>query len=950
MFKIKNLLLLWLLFSRLIAEAQCPTGTTTFTVTNNSGGNVAGSLARACQCVNTTPIFTTIVFAIPSGSLQIQPTSELLISDSGVLLDGNSQSGIIIDGSSVAGAPAHGLRLSGTGNTVQGLTIRNFTATAGGHGIRLDANTNTVTGNTLHNNRNGVFTTTPVSTALITQNSIFCNTVEGINRSAGPAIPTIVANTQRVRGTATANAVVEVYIHDPAGCAAAPCQGKTLVGTVTANAAGVWQLDLAPGALNAGQQVTATSTLNGNNTSEFSTCATVVNCAAFDVNVADTDVSCFGGANGAATATSVGSPVAGVSFLWSTGATTATINNLASNVYTVTATDAAGCTATETATIAEPSQLTSSFSAQNISCFGGANGALTAEPAGGTPGYNYTWSNGQNSVTINNLIAGNYTVTVRDNNGCSVSGTTQLTQPALLTTSFTRQNISCFGGANGALTAVPGGGTPGYNYAWSNGQNGVTANNLAAGNYTVTVTDNLGCTATSSTPLTQPAQLTLSVNATNESAMGANNGSASAVSGGGTPGYNFLWSTGAVTAQIGNLAPGIYTVTVTDINGCTRSATATISSGPGGSGGCSVLPVYAVLVPSQVCGNTILSLEVDDLYPSPAVRYVWLFPNGDSAVTVQPMLDLLVTSTDFSGEYFVLRDSAACRSIAVGGAPVTVLSLDPAQVFAGTDSLLCAAGVVVLKAQAPPQGTGAWASLGAATVDSPASAMTAARNLQTGANAFVWQVSLGNCTAAASDTVVFFVEKRAQLSDDRYTLQRAQDIAVMEVLLNDALAGLSDTVVTQIGAPAVGQLEYLEEGRRFRYTVDENFRGTVQFQYTVCSPASACNFPCDTATVSIDIQNLPVVPEGMVVNDPGPNGQLTIRGINGFTRVEIAVFNRWGDLVFQEKNYRNDAPWLGQFSGKNLPGGAYYYYLQAWDGDTLIGGTQTGVIHLFEQE
>ena len=86
----------------------------------------------------------------------------------------------------------------------------------------------------------------------------------------------------------------------------------------------------------------------------------------------------------------------------------------------------------------------------------------------------------------------------------------------------------------------------------------------------------------------------------------------------------------------------------------------------------------------------------------------------------------------------------------------------------------------------------------------------------------------------------------------------------------------------------------------------------------------------------------------MVVNDPSPNGQLTIRGINGFTRVEIAVFNRWGDLVFQEKNYRNDAPWLGQFSGKNLPGGAYYYYLQAWDGDTLIGGTQTGVIHLFE--
>ncbi len=950
MFKIKKLLLLWLLFGHLIAEAQCPTGTTTFTVTNNSGSNITGSLARACQCVNTMPIFTTIVFAIPSGSLQIQPTSELLISDNGILVDGNSQNGIIIDGSSVLGAPAHGLRLSGTGNTVRGLRIRNFTATAGGHGIRLDANTNTLTGNTLHNNRNGVFTTTPVSTALITQNSIYCNTVEGISRSLGPAIPTIVANTQRVRGTAAANAVVEIYINDPAGCAAAPCQGKTLVGTVTANAAGVWQLNLTPGALNAGQQVTATSTLNGNNTSEFSTCATVANCAAFDVNVADTDVSCFGGANGAATATATGgSPIAGVSFLWSTGATTAMISSLAPNVYTVTATDAAGCTATEIATIAQPTALTSSFTTQNISCFGGSNGALTASPAGGTPGYNYAWSNGQNGMTINNLAAGNYTVTVRDNNGCSVTGSTQLIQPVLLSTSLTSQNISCFGGANGGLTAVPAGGTPGYNYLWSSGQSTVTINNLTAGNYTVTVTDLNGCTATSSTQLTQPAQITLSVNATNESAMGANDGSASAMPGGGTPGYNYLWSNGAVTAQIGNLAPGAYTVTVTDINGCTRSATATVSSGQGG-GGCSALPVYAVLVPSQVCGNTTLSLEVDDLYPSPAVRYVWFFPNGDSAITVQPMLDLLVTSTDFSGEYFVLRDSAGCRSIAVGGAPVTVLSLDPAQVFAGTDSLLCAAGVVVLKAQLPPQGTGAWVSLGAATVDSPANAMTAARNLQTGANGFVWQVSLGTCTAAASDTVVFFLEQKALLNDDRYTLQRAQDIAVMEVLLNDALAGLADTVVTQLGTPSVGLLEYLEEGRRFRYTVDEDFRGTVQFQYTVCSPASACNFPCDTATVTIDIQNLPVVPEALVVDDPGPNGQLTIRGITGFSRVEIAVFNRWGDLVFQEKNYRNDAPWLGQFSGKNLPGGAYYYYLQAWDGNMLIGGTQTGVIHLFEQE
>lgn len=870
----KKILLLCLLYSWQTVAAQCPAGNT-FTVTNNSGTNILGSLTRACQCVNSTPALTTINFAIPSGSLQIQPATELVISANGILVDGTSQSGIIIDGSSVAGAPAQGLRLTGTNNTVQGLTIRNFTATFGGHGIRIDANGNTVVGNTLHNNRNGVNTTTPVTTALITNNNIYCNTIEGINRASGPALPTISANTQNARGTAPANAEVQVFVHNTTGCAGAPCQGKTLVGTTTASPAGVWQLNVSSGMLIAGQSVTATSTLNGNNTSEFATCNNVLDCSSLSVNTVATTVSCFGGMNGTAMATGTGgSPLTALTYRWNTGAMTANISNLAPAIYTVTVSDAAGCTATETATVGEPSMLTVAFIVQGISCFGGTNGALTAVPGGGTPIFSYNWNTGQTGATISNLPPAIYTVTVTDNNGCFMNKNIQLTQPVLLT---------------------------------------------------------------------------LGASASPESTAAAHDGTATATAGGGTPGYTYVWSNGAITAQTGNLAPGTYTVTVTDNNGCTRSASATVNAGPGG-GPCSVLPVYAVLVPSQVCGNTTLSLEIDDLYPSPAVSYVWFFPNGDSATTLLPSLDILATSTDFSGEYFVARDSAGCRSVLVGGAPVTVLSLDPAQVFAGNDSLLCTAGVVVLKALAPPQGSGTWVSVGGATIDNPSNAVTAARNLQTGANAFIWQVSLGNCTAAAADTVVFFLEKRALLNDDHYTLQRAQDIAVMEVLLNDALAGLSDTVVSQIGAPAFGLLEYLEDGRRFRYTVQEDYRGSVQFQYAVCSPASTCNFPCDTATVTIDIQNLPVVPEGLVIDDPGANGRMTIKGINGFTRVEISVFNRWGTAVFQEKNYRNDNPWLGHFKGKALPDGAYYYYLKVFDGDVLIGGTLTGIIHLFQQQ
>ncbi len=635
MFKLKNISFLCLLLGSLIVGAQCPTGTNTFTVTNNSGNNILGSIRRACQCVNSTPAITTIEFAIPSGSTVIQPNAELLITANGILVDGATQNGIVIDGSSVAGAPPHGMRLTGTGITVQGLEIQNFTATAGGHGIRTDANGNTITGNTLHDNRNGVFTNTGVATALISENSIFCNSLEGISRATGPALPTLVANTQRVRGTATANAMVEVFINDPTGCAAAPCQGKILVGATTASASGIWQIILQQGDLTAGQQVTATATLNGNNTSEFTTCVTVADCSAFNVNVVDTDVSCFGNTNGTASATATGgSPIAAVTFLWSTGATTANISNLAPNNYTVTATDAAGCTATEGAIVAEPALLSNSFTAQNISCFGGANGTLTAVPAGGTPTYSYVWNTGQMVAGINNLVAGIYTVTVTDNNGCSIVRNTQLTQPALLTNSFTTQNVSCFGGANGALTAVPAGGTPTYSFVWNTGQMVAAITNVVAGVYTVTVTDNNGCTIVSNTQLTQPPVITLIASATAESTAGAMDGTATAIAGGGTPGLNYLWSNGGTTAQITGLPPGTYSVTVIDAKGCRILGMTTVGST--GTGACTALPVYALYTPDEVCGNTPFTLEADDLFPNAAVKYIWLLPSGDSATTTDP--------------------------------------------------------------------------------------------------------------------------------------------------------------------------------------------------------------------------------------------------------------------------------------------------------------------------
>lgn len=368
--------------------------------------------------------------------------------------------------------------------------------------------------------------------------------------------------------------------------------------------------------------------------------------------------------------------------------------------------------------------------------------------------------------------------------------------------------------------------------------------------------------------------------------------------------------------------------------------------------GCKPLPVYAVLAPAQVCGNQPFILQADDLFPHPTVRYVWHFPNGDSAVSAKTFIHVTPTSTAFSGEYFVLRDSAGCRSKPVGGAPVLVKSLAPGDLRAGNDTLICTAGVVVLRAVASPTGTAVWASVGTAKVDNPALALTSARNLVPGPNRFVWKADLPGCPDAAADTVTYFLEVAPLASDDRYTLKQAsEDWLPLPVLLNDQLIGLADTVVHQLSSPAAGQLAYSAQRHEFLYTVGEDYRGTVTFRYAVCPQSiSACGFGCDSATVTIEVLNLPKVPSGLLLGDPGDNGRLLIKGLGPDLRLEISIFNRWGSLVFFTPKYDNAAPWMGDFNGKNLPPGAYYYHLRLHDSaGTPIGGPLTGVVHLLER-
>jgi gliding motility-associated-like protein len=297
---------------------------------------------------------------------------------------------------------------------------------------------------------------------------------------------------------------------------------------------------------------------------------------------ASTNVSCFGGSNGTATASVTGG-TAPYTYAWNPSAqTTATATGLSAGTYTVTVADANGCTSTATVTITQPTLLTVSISQSvNILCNGGNNGAATAAGAGGTPNYTYSWSNSQLTATATGLVAGTYTVVVTDANGCTAQTTVTITQPAVLAGTTTQVDVLCNGNNTGSATVNPTGGTTPYTYLWNpGGQTNATATGLTAGTYTVTVADANGCNITLNVTITQPTALNATM-ATTTAHCNQPDGDATITVSGGVGPYNYVWSNGQTTATATGLTPATYTCVVTDANGCTLSSTAIVPNAAG---------------------------------------------------------------------------------------------------------------------------------------------------------------------------------------------------------------------------------------------------------------------------------------------------------------------------------------------------------------------------------
>ena len=300
--------------------------------------------------------------------------------------------------------------------------------------------------------------------------------------------------------------------------------------------------------------------------------------ASFTIDAAvDANVNCNQGSDGAVSVSVTGT--GDFAYAWSNGATTAAVTGLKAGTYRVTVTGDGGCTLSKSVTVTQPTALSAvAFTDANASCSGKTDGMVSVFPSGGASAdYTYAWSNGATEQFLMAVGAGDYTVTVTDINGCTATASATVTEPAGYVASTTVDaNVSCNGGADGSATAALTGGNGNLTYAWSNAATTATVTGLSAGDYSVTVSDNKGCSATTSVTITEPTALNGEMGVTLD--YGANNGTAGIAVAGGTGDYTYAWDSDPV--QTGSLATGLpagaYTVTVTDANGCTLEQIAVI--------------------------------------------------------------------------------------------------------------------------------------------------------------------------------------------------------------------------------------------------------------------------------------------------------------------------------------------------------------------------------------
>ncbi len=682
-------------------------------------------------------------------------------------------------------------------------------------------------------------------------------------------------------------------------------------------------------------------------------------------------ISCSGLCNATIILIPTGGTPPYISYVWSIpGETDSIASGLCPGTYYYTVTDSNNCVVSDSVTIVDPGLMTVTVNVLHpILCYGDCNGSLGLTITGSLGPYIYNWSNGLTDSVLTDLCAGTYDVTVTGQGNCIATSSYTLVAPDSLQINFTNiLHVACGGDSSGRVTAVVNGGTPPYQYQWDANADSATTptiDSLSANLYNITVTDQHGCTLTSSFEITDTSHLLLQIiDSSMVTCFGLCNGSATAQAQNGIPPYNYIWNTvpSQNTSQADSLCAGTYRITVTDDSLCSRVKPITITQPDS---------LYLSIKDSsliQCFGDCTGSIT---LSPNGGTQpYIIQWSNGGADSTVSALCTGLysATLTDahncidsmryFVGQPTALSDSssiitALCSTGTNDGSVTITLSggTMPYQIVWNT-------GDSLLHLDSLSSGTYYYTITDAhgckkqdsVSVHSTIIVHATAKSDTTicygdsvqiygfGGSVYFWTPGTGlsdstvfNPFAKPTQTTTYYftVYDSICFAVDSVTIgvysPFTVDAGINQSILYDhstLLSGIcSDPSATFLWMPFTG----LEDSSSLA-TNAHPLQTTTYYLYA--TNANGCEV-IDSVTITV-IPKIRV-PSGITPNGDGINDTWVIDMIELFPNCEVMIFNRWGEKLFYSKGYPTSERWDGTYKGKPLPVGTYYYIIVLHD-------------------
>ena len=329
-----------------------------------------------------------------------------------------------------------------------------------------------------------------------------------------------------------------------------------------------------------------------------------------------------------------------------------------------------------------------------------------------------------------------------------------------------------------------------------------------------------------------------------------------------------------------------------------------------------------------LCPNEFLELTTQAIEGEGVISYLWMTPNSNFT-TISPSLYIEEVSVSNAGNYSVRVDFNGCTSSPSPSFEVFV-EVPNENAMAGGDETLCGEYSGQLLANLPEDATGLWSTNSGSSISSESTANSQVTDLQIGENTFYWTLSTDECPDYSMDSLSLNVVRANEAEDDEFTLAEDQFFIEINPLENDEKEAEMTPFLQIANAPALGRLVSLDDNL-LEFKRPLCFEGPVNFSYASCIETDKCPLLCDTAEVIINVMTDPTnsylfIPDGITANGDGLNDYLVIEGIEKYENNELVIVNQAGQIVHSERPYTNS--WNGEYRGKKLPEGTYYYILK----------------------